>query len=80
MWSVLGTRVNPVETDEPIEMPFGPQTRSPNEPIKKAQKAQKSAALMCYGIILSERYSTDAGGKAPSACSFTQDVCPCISS
>jgi len=42
--------------------------------------SQKSAALMCYGIILSERYSTAAGGKAPSACSFIQDVFPCISS
>ena len=28
--------------------------------------SQKSAALMCYGNILLERYSTAAGGKAPS--------------
>jgi len=33
---------------------------------------------MYYGIILSERYSTAAGGKAPSVYSSIQGVFPCI--
>jgi len=37
---------------------------------------QKSAVLMYYGIILSERYSIAAGGKAHLVCSFIQDVFP----
>jgi len=40
----------------------------------------KSIVLMYYGIILSERYSIAAGGKAHLVCSFIQDVFPCISS
>jgi len=50
------------------------QCRGPGGP-----KCGFELALMCYGIILSDRYSTAAGGIAPSACSFTQDVFPCIS-
>jgi len=41
--------------------------------------SQKSAVLMYYGIILSERYLTAAGGKAPSVYSSIQGVFPCIS-
>jgi len=42
--------------------------------------SQRNAVLMYYGIILSERYSTATGGKAPLVYSSIQGVFPCISS